>query len=89
MALGASPRRIVRDVLRQGLVLAAWGLALGAAGSLLVVRLVRSQLFGVSAADPLTFGGVLVLLALVAALASWIPARRATRIDPASALRAD
>jgi putative ABC transport system permease protein len=89
MALGAPARLIVSGVVRHGLVLAGWGLGLGCAGTALLVRLVRSQLFGVSAADPLTFGGVLVLLALVALLASWIPARRATRIDPASALRAD
>jgi len=89
MALGAPARQIVRAVVAQGLALAAWGIGVGCVGTLLLGRIVRSQLFGVSAADPLTFAGVLGLLAVVALLASWIPARRATRIDPASALRAD
>ena len=89
MALGAQPRQIVAAVVRQGLALALAGVALGSVGAALLARLVRSQLFGVSAADPLTFAAMLVLLTAVALVASWLPARRATRIDPASALRAN
>jgi ABC-type antimicrobial peptide transport system permease subunit len=89
MALGAQPTQIIRSVVRRGLVLAGWGIAVGSAAALLLARLIRNQLFEVSATDPLSFAAALALLAAVALLASWIPARRATRIDPVAALRAD
>ena len=89
MALGAQPGAISGMVLRQGMAPVAAGLAAGAAGALGMGRLLGSLLFGVEAADPATMAGVALLLAAVAALASWVPARRATRIDPAVALRGE
>src|SRR5207237_3860154 len=89
MALGAEPRAVLAMVLRQGLRLAAVGVALGLAASLAATRALQSVLFGVSAADPVTYASVAALLVSVAALASWVPARRATRVDPAVALRAE
>jgi putative ABC transport system permease protein len=87
MALGASPRDVLRLVLRQGLLLAAIGIAIGLACSVAMTRLLASMLFGVKATDPLTYGAVVVLLASVAMLASYVPARRAMRVDPIVALR--
>jgi predicted permease len=87
MALGASQGRVLALVLRQGLVLTAVGLALGLAGALAATRLLHSLLFEVKSTDPLTYAGVVVLLALVALAASYLPARRAVRIDPLAALR--
>lgn len=87
MALGASPPAILRMALSQGLRLAVAGCVLGAVGALFLTRLLRELLFRVSATDPLTFAGVTVLLLCVALLAAYIPARRATRIDPVIALR--
>jgi predicted permease len=89
IALGASTNRVVGLVVQRGLVLALMGVLLGSAGAYVVTRVLRSQLYGVSERDPLTFAGVAVLLASVAVLASWIPARRAARVDPLSAMRAD
>jgi putative ABC transport system permease protein len=63
------------------------GLAIGLAGALALTRLMKSLLFGVSASDPLTFGSIALLLALVALLACWVPGRRATRVNPIVALR--
>jgi len=89
MALGASAERVVAMVVRHGLVLAAAGVLLGSVGAYAVSRVLRSLLFGVSVRDPFTFIGVAALLGVVALLASWIPARRAARVDPLSAMRAD
>ncbi|MGH9839009.1 MAG: ABC transporter permease [Blastocatellia bacterium] len=89
MALGAQRRDVLRLMLKHGLALTLAGLALGVAGALALTRLMKSYLFGVSAADPLTFGLVALLLATVALLACWIPARRATKVDPMIALRCD
>ena len=86
IALGSSAAAIFELVLREGLVLIAAGFALGAAGALALRRSLESQLFGVSASDPAVLGGVTLVLALVAALACALPARRATRIDPIVAL---
>jgi ABC-type antimicrobial peptide transport system permease subunit len=86
IALGSSAAAIYELVLREGLVLIAAGFALGAAGALALRRSLESQLFGVSASDPAVLGGVTLVLALVAALACALPARRATRIDPIVAL---
>jgi ABC-type antimicrobial peptide transport system permease subunit len=87
IALGASPRAILRMVLAQGMLTIAIGTAIGLAGSFALTRTMRSLLFEVSPNDPLTIAGVAVLLVLIAALASYIPARRATRVDPTIALR--
>jgi predicted permease len=89
MALGAERRRVVALVLAEGMRLAAAGIAAGLAAALLLTRYLASQLYQVSAADPWVFSGVALLLALVAALACYLPARRATRIDPVIALRAE
>jgi putative ABC transport system permease protein len=86
-AIGASPSNILGLVMRQGLTLALIGLALGLAGAVAASRLVAALLFGVSPTDPLVFAGVPMVLLLVAAAASYIPARRAVRIDPLVALR--
>jgi putative ABC transport system permease protein len=87
MALGAGQRDIQKLVLKQGILLAASGVGIGLAGAYLVTRLMESLLYGVSATDLTTFAGVALLLVLVALLASYIPARRATRVDPIIALR--
>ena len=87
MALGATQGDIRGMVLGQGLAPVAIGLAIGALASLGLDRVLGSLIFGVSAHDPLTFASVALVLALVAALASYLPARRATRVDPLTALR--
>jgi ABC-type antimicrobial peptide transport system permease subunit len=87
IALGAQRTNIVRLVVRQGLELAGAGIAIGVAGALLLSRVMASLLFGVSARDVLTFVSVPVLLAMVALAASYLPARRATTVDPMIALR--
>jgi putative ABC transport system permease protein len=87
IAVGASPRDILRLVLGQGVRLTLIGAALGLVASLLVTRALASLLFGVSATDPITFIAVPVVLALVAMLACYLPARRAMRVDPIIALR--
>ena len=87
MALGAQQGEVVRMVLRQGTKLALAGVAAGVIVGLVLTRLMQSLLYGVSAADPLSFVGAAVLLVLVALLACYIPARRAMRVDPIVALR--
>jgi predicted permease len=87
MALGAQPGDVFKLVIGQGMILAGIGMAAGLAAALLLTRVLASLLFGVSPHDPVTFGGVTLLLGLVALLACYVPARRATRIDPLVALR--
>jgi putative ABC transport system permease protein len=87
IALGAQRGDVMRLVLGDGAKMALIGVALGLAAAVGLTRLMTSVLFGVSATDPLTFGGVALLLALVALAAAYIPARRATRVDPLVALR--
>jgi predicted permease len=89
MALGASQRNIVNLVVRQGMALALSGVIIGLAAAFLFTRLIRSLLFGVEATDPIAFGAISLLLFLIALLASYIPAQRATRIDPAASLRCE
>ncbi len=87
IALGATPGRILKMVLAQGLITTLIGTAVGLVGALLLTRTMRSLLFEVSPTDPITVGGVALLLILIATLASYIPAHRATRVDPMVALR--
>jgi predicted permease len=89
LALGATPARIVSLVMRQGLTVAAIGVALGVGGAFLLTRVLRNLIVGVGTADPLTYAAVAVLLGLVAVAASAVPARRAARIDPATSLRSE
>jgi predicted permease len=87
MALGALPKDILKLVLRRGLALTVLGIGLGLAGAFALTRVLGQLLYGVTATDPLTFVGISLLLALVALLACWIPARRATKVNPMIALR--
>ncbi len=89
VALGAAPRQILIPVIRDGLVLALAGIGLGLMGAFAAMRALTAFLFGVGASDPLTFAGVALLLLAVAAAASYIPSRRALRVDPMVALRAE
>jgi predicted lysophospholipase L1 biosynthesis ABC-type transport system permease subunit len=87
MALGADAGEVARRVVRQGLAVAGLGAAVGVVAAVAVTRLMASLLFGVSPTDPLTFAGVSGTLLATAALASWLPARRAAAVDPLIALR--
>jgi predicted permease len=87
MALGAAPERILLDVLRDGLLLVGPGLSLGIVGALLLARFLSSLLFGVTASDPLTFVTVAAVLLAVAAVACYVPGRRASSLNPIEALR--
>ena len=87
VALGARPGNVLKWVVRQGMELAVAGIAVGLLGAGALTRVMASLLFGVSATDSLTFGGVALLLAVVAFAAAAIPARRATTVDPIVALR--
>jgi putative ABC transport system permease protein len=89
IALGAESRQVVHMVVGEGMRIVGIAVAFGLAGSLLVTRLLRSQLFGVGPADVPTFAAVTLLLASVAMLACYLPARRASRVDPMVALRTD
>ncbi|HSE96886.1 MAG TPA: FtsX-like permease family protein, partial [Blastocatellia bacterium] len=85
--LGAGQRQILRLVIRQALVLVSIGIALGLTGAFALTRIISSLLFGVSATDGFTFVIISLLLGGIALLASYIPARRAARVDPMIALR--
>ena len=87
MALGAARQNVLAMVMRQGLLLVALGVVIGVAGALGLTRLIASQLFGVKPSDPTTFVLVAATLVGVAALATLVPALRATRVDPVVALR--
>jgi predicted permease len=89
LALGAQRRDVLRLVLGQGLRMAVGGVAIGLVAALALTRLLGTMLYGVSATDPLTFGLIALSLVFVALLACWIPARRATTVNPMTALRHD
>ncbi|HEY6909738.1 MAG TPA: ABC transporter permease [Myxococcales bacterium] len=89
LAIGAQPRDVLAMVMGGALRLAAMGVGIGLFVSLLGARVLAAQLYGVGARDPLTYSGIAALLGAVAVFASWLPARRATRVDPAVALRAE
>jgi putative ABC transport system permease protein len=89
MALGAGRRDVLRLVVGQGMLLTGLGVGAGLASALLLTRLMATLLFGVSATDPLTFGLIACLLLTIALFACWIPAQRATKVDPIIALRGD
>jgi putative ABC transport system permease protein len=89
LALGAQASQVRRMVVTQGMLLAGVGIAIGLAGAFLLARLITTFLFGVTATDPLVFAGVPLLLGVVAFFAVWLPARRASHVDPLVALRAE
>jgi len=89
MALGANPLAVMRLILQQGMRLVLIGLSIGLAAALAITHLLKSLLFGVGTTDPITFVGIAVLLTIVALLACYIPARRATKVDPMIALRCE
>ena len=89
LALGASPRQVFTQVIGQGLRLAAIGVAVGLAAAAAATTLVRGLLFNTSATDPVVYGSLAALLLAMAALACYVPARRAMRVDPMTALRSE
>ena len=89
MALGAQRTDVLRMVIRQGVVLAVGGVIVGVLGAVAATRLIASELFGVEATDPATFVAVAVVLVGIALLATYVPARGATRVDPVNAMRSE
>ncbi len=89
IALGAAPDALLRLVLRRGLALAAIGIAIGLGASWGATRFLASVLYETSPYDPATYAGVAIMLLVAAAVACWLPARRATKVNPLEALRAD
>jgi putative ABC transport system permease protein len=87
MALGAQPKRVLILILKQGLILTLIGIGIGLACTLVLARVMSSLLFGVETTDPATLAAIVLLLTGVSLIACFIPARRATRIDPMNALR--
>ena len=89
LALGATPRQIVRPILRTAVLLAAAGFVVGLPLTLALTGFIRANLYGVTASDPVTVTGASILLVVVMLVAAWIPARRATKVDPIIALRCE
>jgi putative ABC transport system permease protein len=89
MALGAERARVQRLVIGEGIGLVCVGAIIGLAGALAATRVLRTFLFDLTPSDPVTYVGVVVVLGVAAIVASWIPARRASRVDPVIALRAE
>lgn len=87
LALGAQVSQVLKMVVTQGMALALVGVAIGLAAAFWLARLITAFLFGVTAKDPVVFAGVPILLTAIAFLAVWLPARRASRVDPLVALR--
>jgi ABC-type antimicrobial peptide transport system permease subunit len=88
IALGARPIDVALSFVRRGLWLTAAGLVIGLAGAWMLTEFMTAVLYGVDPTDPATFAGVAVMLLVAAALASWLPARRAAKVDPVTSLRA-
>jgi putative ABC transport system permease protein len=89
MALGARSLDVLKHILKEGMALTLIGMTIGLAASFALTRLIKSLLFGVSATDPTTFSVIALLLAMVALIACCLPARRATKVDPLIALKAE
>ena len=89
MALGADSREVAAMVLRRGVLLIGFGVALGVAGAVGLTRLLRQMLYGIEPTDPATFVGVCLFVAAVATVACFVPAWRAVRVDPMAALQAE
>jgi putative ABC transport system permease protein len=89
VALGAKPRDVVRMLVGQTARLVLLGAAIGVPGALVLTRFTEKTLYGVTPADPATFAGAVLALAVVAIVAAWLPGRAATRIDPIQSLRCD
>lgn len=89
IALGAQRERVLQLVIRQGMRLTLFGVAVGLVGAYILTRVIASMLFGVAPADPLTFGGVAMVFVGIASIASYLPARRAASVDPIIAMRAE
>ncbi len=89
MALGADRRTVLGAVLKGAMAMAAVGIGVGAVAALAATRVMKGLLFGVSATDPITFGAVALVLAVVTLIASYVPALRATKVDPIVALRCE
>jgi putative ABC transport system permease protein len=89
MALGAQSHDVIKLIISQGMKPALRGVVIGVGSALALTRWMKGFLFGVSATDPMTFATIALLLSAVALLACWIPARRATKVDPLQALRHD
>jgi putative ABC transport system permease protein len=89
IALGAGKSRVVAEILSKGLRVTGLGIVVGLVASVAATRVLTAMLFGISAFDPLTFAGVVVSVALVATAACYVPARRASRVDPVVVLRDD
>src|SRR5262249_48919480 len=87
MAIGAGRHEVLRLVVRQGFIVAFAGVVAGTAAAFALTSLLSSMLFGVTASDPYTFAGCAILMVLVAIAATWVPALRASRVDPIVALR--
>ena len=87
MALGAGPSEVISCVVSHGLLMVGAGLAIGLAAAIAFTRLLSTLLFGVAPIDPISFLGVAVLLLFAGGVASYVPARRATRVDPLAAMR--
>jgi putative ABC transport system permease protein len=89
MVFGAPRASILTLVVGEGLKLSAAGIVVGVAGALAITRVMKSMLVGINATDPATFAAIVALFTLIAMMASWVPARRAARLDPMSAIRED